>query len=193
MDNEPPRPDVLAYNDPDPAAGPEWVSAPPSKASRFKKPLVIAGVAVLILILGGAGVFFALMRPSAKEEIARLDQPVDQLSEPATSSDTLPPPEQEAPDSKTQPTEKNSPPARTRPSPPAAYRRAAAAGTYQTVRDTSVHESPTASSRVVASIPRRFKVNVVGSSGNWLEVRSASGKPPGFIRRSDALPLPTRG
>lgn len=185
---EPLRPAALAYAEPNPAARPEWPSRPPEPA-RFKRPLIIAAVVVLILVLAGAGVFFALLRPSGKEEVARLDKPVDQPAESKSSSDSPPPPQEEAPGPKTQAAPKNSPPSRARPSEPAAStRRTGVAGTYEAVRDTPVYESPAASSRVVASIPRGFKVTVVGSTGNWLEVRSTSGRPPGFIRRSDALP-----
>jgi cytoskeletal protein RodZ len=184
------RPTSDASADPAAAAAPQWPSPAPAKAPReIKKPLLIAAVVVLIVVLAGAGVFFALLRSSGKEEVARLEQPVDQPAEPKSSSDSPPPPQEEAPGPKTQAAPKNSPPARARPSAPAAStRRTGVAGTYEAVRDTSVYESPAASSRVVASIPRGFKVTVVGSTGNWLEVRSTSGRPPGFIRRSDALP-----
>jgi hypothetical protein len=30
-------------------------------------------------------------------------------------------------------------------------------------------------------------INVVGSQGDWLQVRSKHGKPPGYIRRDDAM------
>src|SRR5262245_44353889 len=58
---------------------------------------------------------------------------------------------------------------------------------YQTVRSTSVFEEPSASSRKVGSIANGSKVRVVGSTGEWLEVRSKQGRPPGFIRRDDAV------
>jgi hypothetical protein len=58
---------------------------------------------------------------------------------------------------------------------------------YQTVRSTSVFEEPSASSRKVGSIPNGNRVRVVGSMGDWLEVRSKQGRPPGFIRRDDAV------
>ncbi|HEY2990409.1 MAG TPA: SH3 domain-containing protein [Candidatus Binatia bacterium] len=154
---------------------------------EMSKPLMIAGIAVLAIILASAGVYFALMRPGGKVEIARLDRPVDQAAESTASSDSLPPPQEEASRSKPEAAPRNPPTSRRRTAAPAVASRRAA-GTYQTVRDTSVYASPTASSRVVASIPRGFKVTVVSSTGNWLEVRSTSGKPPGFIRRSDALP-----
>jgi TolA-binding protein len=58
---------------------------------------------------------------------------------------------------------------------------------YQTVRSTSVFEEPSASSRKVGSIGNGRRVRVVGSTGDWLEVRSKQGRPPGFIRRDDAV------
>jgi hypothetical protein len=78
------------------------------------------------------------------------------------------------------------PPSAARPSSPSVAGRRADAGTYETLRETSVFETPAASSRIVAKIPGGVRVNVVGATGNWLEVRSKSGNPPGFIRRSDA-------
>ena len=58
---------------------------------------------------------------------------------------------------------------------------------YQTVRSTSVFEEPSASSRKLGSIPNGTRVRVVGSTDDWLEVRSKQGRPPGFIRRNDAV------
>jgi hypothetical protein len=58
---------------------------------------------------------------------------------------------------------------------------------YQTVRSTSVFEEPSASSRKVGSIANGSRVRVVGSTDDWLEVRSKQGRPPGFIRRDDAV------
>ena len=58
---------------------------------------------------------------------------------------------------------------------------------YQTVRSTSVFEEPSAFSRKVGSIPNGTRVRVVGSTDDWLEVRSKQGRPPGFIRRDDAV------
>ena len=63
---------------------------------------------------------------------------------------------------------------------------------YETVRSTSVFEEPSASSRKVGSIPNATKVRVVGSTGDWLEVRSKVGRPPGFIRQDDAVIMRTK-
>lgn len=77
------------------------------------------------------------------------------------------------------------------PIPPAAKprppRRSVEPGTYETVRATTVHEEPVNSSKVVSQIDKGTTVSVVRSSGDWLEVRSKHGNPPGFIRRDDAI------
>jgi len=58
---------------------------------------------------------------------------------------------------------------------------------YETARSTSVYEEPSASSRKLTTIPRGSRVRVVGSDGDWLEVRSKQGRPPGFILKEDAV------
>ena len=58
---------------------------------------------------------------------------------------------------------------------------------YRTVRSTAVFEEPSASSRKVGSIANGSRVRVVGSTDDWLEVRSKQGRPPGFIRRADTV------
>jgi len=73
------------------------------------------------------------------------------------------------------------------PTPASVSRPAPSTGTYQTIRPTRVFESPTVNGRIVARIDDGIRVNVVGSTGDWLEVRSRSGNPPGFIRRDDAV------
>jgi hypothetical protein len=73
------------------------------------------------------------------------------------------------------------------PPPPAPPRRAGPAGTYETVRATSVYEEPSGSSRVVSKIAKGTRVEVVRSTGDWLEVRSKHGNPPGFMRADDAM------
>ena len=65
-------------------------------------------------------------------------------------------------------------------------RRASGAGAYETRDSTPLFELPSSSSRVVANIPGGTRVEVVSSKGDWLEVHSRRGNPPGFIRRQDA-------
>ena len=65
-------------------------------------------------------------------------------------------------------------------------RRASGSGAYETRDSTPLFESASSSSRVVANIPPGTRVEVVSSKGDWLEVHSRRGNPPGFIRRQDA-------
>ena len=58
-------------------------------------------------------------------------------------------------------------------------------GTYETLRTTNVFDGPSASARIVAGIERGVRINVVASNGDWLEVRSRHGNPPGFVRKDD--------
>jgi hypothetical protein len=39
----------------------------------------------------------------------------------------------------------------------------------------------------VASIAKGVRLNVVDSREGWLEIRSKHGRPPGFIRRNEAV------
>ena len=73
------------------------------------------------------------------------------------------------------------------PSTSASSRRAAQPGTYETVRSTSVYDGPSGSGRVVSQISKGTRVDVVRSLGDWLEVRSKHGNPPGYIRSDDAM------
>jgi hypothetical protein len=78
------------------------------------------------------------------------------------------------------------------PSPPARRRPPAEPGSYEVIRTTFVFEEPSQNSRQVATILRGTKVTVVGSTGEWLQVRSKQGNPPGFIRRDDAMFMESR-
>lgn len=64
----------------------------------------------------------------------------------------------------------------------------AGAGVYVTTRPTAVHENPSSSSRVISQIEGGTRINVIGSTGGWLEVRSRRGNPPGYVRADDARP-----
>jgi hypothetical protein len=56
-------------------------------------------------------------------------------------------------------------------------------GTFRTVRPTQVFSGPSEDSALIANIDKGIKLNVVDSTGGWLEVRSKHGRPPGFIRQ----------
>lgn len=73
------------------------------------------------------------------------------------------------------------------PAPTVAARRPADPGSYEVIRATPVFEEPSDSSRKLSTISKGTRVNVVRSTGDWLEVRSKHGNPPGFIRRDDAM------
>jgi hypothetical protein len=70
---------------------------------------------------------------------------------------------------------------------PVPARRLAEPGVYETRRATTVYEEPMGSARVLTQIAKGTQVNVVRSVGEWLEVRSKHGNPPGFIRVEDAI------
>ena len=82
-------------------------------------------------------------------------------------------------------TSSRAPDAATAPSQPVTARRTAP-GVYETTRATSVHEDPSSTSRVISQIDRGTRINVVSSAGDWLEVRSKRGNPPGYVRSDDA-------
>jgi len=69
---------------------------------------------------------------------------------------------------------------------PVAARRTAEPGVYETTQATSVYESPSSASRVISQIGKGTRINVVSSAGDWLEVRSKHGNPPGYVRSDDA-------
>jgi SH3 domain-containing protein len=74
--------------------------------------------------------------------------------------------------------------------PAAGARPTAESGAYETTRATSVYEQPSSASRVVSQIGRGTRINVVSSAGGeWLQVRSKHGNPPGYVRSDDARPI----
>ena len=69
---------------------------------------------------------------------------------------------------------------------PVAPRRTTTPGVYESTRPTSVYENPSSAARVISQIDRGTRLNVVSSAGDWLEVRSKRGNPPGYVRSDDA-------
>jgi len=156
---------------------------------------LIVGVVFAVIIAAGTGIYFGkdLLRRPVKQEPAPVEQarvapkaPPGTVEEPKIAGETsdsnlaatVQPPEsaQQAPAGGS----------KSGPAPSPASQRAANAGIYEVLRATTVFEGPSGSSKVLASIPAGTRVNVVNSNGNWLEVHSKSGNPPGFIRRDDA-------
>lgn len=60
-------------------------------------------------------------------------------------------------------------------------------GTFETVRPTQVYDGPSENAAWIADIGAGMKLNVVGSTFGWLEVRSMHGRPPGFVRQDAAV------
>lgn len=107
---------------------------------------------------------------STRRKLTDANREVDRLASRAVSS----------PRSATRSAEPLPPPAT------ASARRSAEAGTYETLRPATVYEEPSNSARAIAQIGKGTEVTVVRSVGEWLEVRSKHGKPPGYIRSDDA-------
>jgi preprotein translocase subunit SecG len=71
------------------------------------------------------------------------------------------------------------------PTPPA--RRSAEPGVYEVIRATTVREEPSGGARRITDINKGTKITVVRTVGDWLEVRSKQGNPPGYVRLDDAI------
>ncbi|HSC41632.1 MAG TPA: SH3 domain-containing protein, partial [Candidatus Binatia bacterium] len=63
------------------------------------------------------------------------------------------------------------------------------AAVYETVHEASVYDNPSSQARVISQIRGGTRINVVSSAGDWLEVRSKHGNPPGYVRSNDARPI----
>jgi cell division protein FtsL len=72
-------------------------------------------------------------------------------------------------------------------SPTPAARRSAEPGVYEVIRPTAVREEPSGGARRITDINKGTKINVVRAVGDWLEVRSKQGNPPGYVRLDDAV------
>ena len=73
------------------------------------------------------------------------------------------------------------------PSSPTPARRAAEPGVYEVIRATTVREEPSGGARKITDINKGTKITVVRTVGDWLEVRSKQGNPPGYVRLDDAI------
>jgi chromosome segregation ATPase len=60
-------------------------------------------------------------------------------------------------------------------------------GTFKITRSTQVYSEPSDTSRLIANIKPGIKINVVESRDGWLEIRSKHGRPPGFVRQTEAV------
>jgi hypothetical protein len=184
-----------------PRAASEGLSAPrtppvPSvKEGRGINTALIIGVVFALIIAAGTGIYFGtdLLRRPVKQEPAPVEQarvapqaPPGTVEEPKIGGETsdsnlastVQPPEsaQQAPAGGS----------KSGPAPSSPSQRGANPGIYEVLRATTVFEGPSGSSKVLANIPAGTRVSVVNSNGDWLEVHSKSGNPPGFVRRDDA-------
>ena len=60
-------------------------------------------------------------------------------------------------------------------------------GAYEVRYSTSVYSQPRDDAETVGQIEAGTKVNVVNVQGDWLEIRSKYGRPPGFIKKDSAV------
>jgi hypothetical protein len=180
----------------DKLSAPRTPSVPiaPVKEGHGISTSMILGVALVLVVAAGAGIYFGtdVLRRPVKPEPAPVEQarvapkaPPGTVEEPKIAGETsdsnlastVEPPEsaQQAPAGGS----------KSGPAPSSASQRGANPGIYEVLRATSVFEGPSGSSRILANIPAGTRVSVVNSNGDWLEVHSKSGNPPGFIRRDD--------
>lgn len=62
-------------------------------------------------------------------------------------------------------------------------------GWYRVTRPTSLYAAPRDASEVVSRLQPGMRVRVVDlAAGEWLEIHSITNRPPGFLRREDAMP-----
>jgi len=66
--------------------------------------------------------------------------------------------------------------------------RIAVSGWYQVVSPSVLRTAPREASPIVVRLRPGTRVRVVGQEGEWLEVRSVSNRPSGFLYRADARP-----
>ncbi|HUC99909.1 MAG TPA: SH3 domain-containing protein [Candidatus Polarisedimenticolaceae bacterium] len=59
-------------------------------------------------------------------------------------------------------------------------------GAYTIVKSTPVYSQASEESALITSLDPGTQVNVVAARRGWYEIRSRSGRPPGFIRQEDA-------
>jgi hypothetical protein len=166
-------------------------------------------LAALVLFLVGKWVFYpgsteAPDVASGQEEPRRQPEEAATLP-PASESEyaSVPPessrePEKPAPGARSEsakaPSSKSQKPSRPEPQAKVSerlfVRRSADPGIYQTIRPTSVRTRASHSASVVDEIGSGARLNVLGSAGEWLIVRSNKLKAVVYVKRDDAMFLP---
>lgn len=61
-------------------------------------------------------------------------------------------------------------------------------GAYETTAEVPLREGPGNFHKVITTLPKGIRVNVVGKEGNWLKVESKHGGKPGYIGDQFARP-----
>ena len=169
----------------------------PTREGRGMNNAMIIGAALVLIVGAGVGVYFGtdLFRQTAKQQPVPAEQariapraPAGTVEEPkvagetsdgnlaSTGRPTLPESASQTPGEVSKSAAQSL----------SASRRTASPGIYEILRTIKVFAEPSGSSRTVATISQGTRVTVVGDNGEWLEVQSKSGNPPGFIRRADA-------
>jgi len=64
--------------------------------------------------------------------------------------------------------------------------------TFEVLRSTPVYSQPRGDSKQVTTISPGTRVHVVDVQGEWVEIRSKHGRPPGFIKRDSTTPMKKR-
>jgi hypothetical protein len=144
---------------------------------------VVAGI--LILFFAGKWVFYPGSTESPDVAL-RQEEPRAEPEEPAKSPEAGR--EQEPPPSKPQKSPRPEPQAKVSEKP--YVRRPAEPGIYQTLRRTPVRSRPNSSATVLDELGSNTRLNVVGSEGDWLIVRSNKLKTVVYVKRDDAMFLP---
>lgn len=60
------------------------------------------------------------------------------------------------------------------------------AGIYEITQPSRVYAAPSELSQLIGDIEPGVKVNVVNARGEWLEIHSKHGRPPGYVRKEGA-------
>jgi len=145
------------------AAGNGPVAAPTVRTSRRRKWRMASIPAVVVLAVAGGGAmgFFGTRYFASKDDPVTREFVSDEQSMPIEAASQT---------------------AETKP----ALR---LQGKFKITRATEVYSGPTENSALITRIEPGIKINVVGSRGGWLEIRSNHGRPPGFVRQEAAVKI----
>jgi hypothetical protein len=145
------------------AAGNGPVAAPTVRTPRKRKWRMASIPAVVVLAVAGGGAmgFFGTRYFRPMETAVAPETDADQQSAPVeTASQTM----------------------EIKPAP-------GPQGKFKITRPTAVYSGPSENSALITRIEPGIKINVVGSRGGWLEIRSKLGRPPGFVRQDAAVKI----